>query len=110
MPKTVKQLQHGPARKKAGSDAFPCLHDLLARHGQSTPERLAILAPGRPPVTFGALYTQAHNRVAALRRLGVGPNDRVAVVLPNGPDAAIATIAVATGMVCVPLNPGYTTD
>ena len=36
--------------------------------------------------------------------------DRVAVVLPNGPEAAVAMIAVAAGAVCVPLNPGFTAD
>jgi acyl-CoA synthetase (AMP-forming)/AMP-acid ligase II/NRPS condensation-like uncharacterized protein/acyl carrier protein len=45
-----------------------------------------------------------------LRSLGLGRNDRVAVVLPNGPEAAVAMIAVAIGAVCVPLNPDFTAD
>jgi acyl-CoA synthetase (AMP-forming)/AMP-acid ligase II/acyl carrier protein len=40
----------------------------------------------------------------------VGRIDRVAVVLPNGPEAAVAMIAVAAGAVCVPLNPDFTYD
>jgi acyl-CoA synthetase (AMP-forming)/AMP-acid ligase II/acyl carrier protein len=40
----------------------------------------------------------------------MGRSDRVAVVLPNGPEAAVALIAVAAGAVCVPLNPGFTAD
>jgi acyl-CoA synthetase (AMP-forming)/AMP-acid ligase II/acyl carrier protein len=32
------------------------------------------------------------------------------VVLPGGPEAAVAMIAVAAGAVCVPLNPGFTDD
>jgi acyl-CoA synthetase (AMP-forming)/AMP-acid ligase II len=46
----------------------------------------------------------------ALRSLGIRRSDRVAVVLPNGPEAATASIAVAAGAVCVPLNPGFTAD
>src|SRR5262245_21946827 len=45
-----------------------------------------------------------------LRDAGVGRTGRVAVVLPNGPQAAAAMIAVAAGAVCVPLNPDFTAD
>ncbi len=48
--------------------------------------------------------------VRELRSLGVGRNDRVAVVLPDGPETAVAIIAVASGAVCVPLHPGFTAD
>jgi len=51
-----------------------------------------------------------NDAVRGLRSLGVGLGDRVAVVLPNGPETAVAMIAVAAGAVCVPLNPGYTAD
>ena len=40
----------------------------------------------------------------------MGRSDRVAVVLPDGAEAAVAIIAVAAGAVCVPLNPGFTAD
>jgi amino acid adenylation domain-containing protein len=74
------------------------------------PGRKAILAPGRPPVTYGGLLARTNAAVRELRSLGVGRSDRVAVVLPNGPETAVATIAVAAGAVCVPLNPGFTAD
>jgi acyl-CoA synthetase (AMP-forming)/AMP-acid ligase II/aryl carrier-like protein len=75
-----------------------------------TPGRDAILSPGRPPVTYGALWARANKAVRGLRSLGVGQSDRVAVVLPNGPEAAVAMIGVAAGSVCVPLNPSLTAD
>jgi acyl-CoA synthetase (AMP-forming)/AMP-acid ligase II/acyl carrier protein len=71
---------------------------------------LAILAPGCPPLTYGALWTQTRDVVGALRSLGVGRTDRVAVVLPNGPEAAVAKVVVAAGAVCAPLSPGLTED
>ena len=37
--------------------------------------------------------------------LGLGRHDRIAVVLPNGPEMAVAFLAVAAGATCVPLNP-----
>jgi acyl-CoA synthetase (AMP-forming)/AMP-acid ligase II len=56
------------------------------------------------------LWKQACEVVRALRNLGIGRTDRVAVVLPAGPEAAVAMVAVAAGSVCVPLNPGFTED
>jgi acyl-CoA synthetase (AMP-forming)/AMP-acid ligase II/acyl carrier protein len=61
-------------------------------------------------MTYDALWLQTRDVVRGLRSLGVGRTDRVAVVLPDGPEAAVAMVAVAAGAVCVPLNPGFTYD
>jgi acyl-CoA synthetase (AMP-forming)/AMP-acid ligase II len=45
--------------------------------------------------------------VAALAARGIGRNDRVAIVLPNGPEMATAFVAVAAGATTAPLNPAY---
>src|SRR5262249_25103604 len=60
--------------------------------------------------TYDALWLQTGDVVRGLRSLGVGRTDRVGVVLPDGPEAAVAMVAVAIGAVCVPLNPGFTYD
>ena len=39
--------------------------------------------------------------------MGLGRNDRVALVLPQGPEMAMAFLAVAAGATCAPLNPAY---
>ena len=70
----------------------------------------ALLAPSRAPLTYGALRQQTAATIAALRRADVGRQDRVAVVLPNGPEMAAASFAIASGAVCAPLNPGYGED
>jgi acyl-CoA synthetase (AMP-forming)/AMP-acid ligase II/acyl carrier protein len=106
----VKQLRQGTERKSAKRRSFSCLQDLLSHHGRSAPDRSAILAPGRHPMTYGALWTQTDDVVRGLRNIGVGRTDRVAVVLPAGPEAAVAMVTVAAGAVCVPLNPGFTHD
>src|SRR3569832_889426 len=96
--------------KDAGRHPFPAIPDLLSHYAQTSPDRMAILGPGRDPMTYGELRTQAREVVRALRSLGIGRIDRVAVVLPNGPEAAVAIVAIATGAVCVPLNQGLTED
>jgi acyl-CoA synthetase (AMP-forming)/AMP-acid ligase II/acetyltransferase-like isoleucine patch superfamily enzyme len=45
--------------------------------------------------------------VKTLRAFGLNRNDRVAIVLPNGPEMAVAFAAVAAGATCAPLNPSY---
>jgi oxalate---CoA ligase len=77
---------------------------LLARGVDSAP---AIGAPERPTLTHGGLRELAARTVAALNAMGIGRNDRVAIVLPNGPEMATAFIAIACGATTAPLNPAY---
>jgi acyl-CoA synthetase (AMP-forming)/AMP-acid ligase II len=42
-----------------------------------------------------------------LRGFGIGAADRVAIVLPNGPEMAAAFVTIAQGAVTAPLNPAY---
>jgi acyl-CoA synthetase (AMP-forming)/AMP-acid ligase II/acyl carrier protein len=39
--------------------------------------------------------------------VGVGRNDRVAILLPNGPEMAVAILGVASCATAAPLNPAY---
>ena len=39
---------------------------------------------------------------------GLGRNDRVAILLPNGPELAVAFVAVLSYCTCAPLNPANT--
>jgi acyl-CoA synthetase (AMP-forming)/AMP-acid ligase II len=70
----------------------------------------ALAAPGRKPLTYGALRQHVANTVATLNELGIGRNDPVAIVLPNGPEMASAFVAVASGATTAPLNPAYRHD
>jgi acyl-CoA synthetase (AMP-forming)/AMP-acid ligase II len=67
----------------------------------------ALLAPGRLALSFEALNRLADDTVATLNGLGIGRNDRVAIVLPNGPEMAAAFIAIGSGATTAPLNPAY---
>ena len=110
MSNLAEELRRERATKGGGSPAFSCLEDILAHHGRTRPDRHAILAPGRAPITYGAMWAYAKDTVRTLRSVGVGRNDRVAVVLPDGPEAAAAIVSVAAGAVCAPLNPSFTAD
>jgi acyl-CoA synthetase (AMP-forming)/AMP-acid ligase II len=70
----------------------------------------AIGAPGRASLTYTGLRAQADATVERLNELGIGRNDAVAIVLPNGPEMASAFVSIASGATTAPLNPGYRRD
>jgi oxalate---CoA ligase len=86
---------------------YPTIAGLLHRQATRFPDAPALLRPGAPPLTYAALRQGTSAMALALRSRGVTKQTRVAVVLPNGPDMAVAFLAVASCSVCAPLNPGY---
>ncbi|HEY4254107.1 MAG TPA: AMP-binding protein [Roseomonas sp.] len=62
---------------------------------------------GQAPLTHAALRDLMLRTQAGLNARGIGRGDRVAMVLPNGPGAAAAFLAVAASAAAAPLNPGY---
>jgi acyl-CoA synthetase (AMP-forming)/AMP-acid ligase II len=80
------------------------LHDLL-QIGME--QHTAISAPGRQDLSHGALRVHVEETVRRLNRCGIGQGDRIAIVLPNGPEMATAFIALSCGATTAPLNPGY---
>ena len=78
---------------------------LIADHARRDPGALALLAPGRPPLTFGALLQEVDRIALSLAAAGLGRGNRVAVALPNGPELAMAVLALSDCATCVPVNP-----
>jgi acyl-CoA synthetase (AMP-forming)/AMP-acid ligase II len=70
-------------------------------------EAPAIGAPERKTLTHQGLRDLAARTVRGLNSMGIGRGDRVAIVLPNGPEMAAAFIAIASGAITAPLNPAY---
>ncbi len=94
---------------RAGSKPSRAPLTLASLVGEAARNRraIAIEAPSRKPLTYEGLNRQIRETVATLNETGIGRNDRVAVVLPNGPEMAAAFVAIAAGAACAPLNPGY---
>ena len=83
------------------------IYELLRARAEHAPEAVAIRAPGRSALTYRGLLGQVDGVVRSLNVRGVHPSDRVAIVLPNGPEMAVAFLGVAAGAICAPLNPAY---
>ncbi|MFG3302991.1 long-chain-fatty-acid--CoA ligase [Micromonospora chersina] len=86
------------------------LVDLLTDAARRFGPRVALDFYGAT-TTYADLADQVARAAEALRRLGVGPGDRVALVLPNCPQHVVAFYAVLRlGAVVVEHNPLYTAD
>ncbi len=83
------------------------LKDLLATGADTAP---ALTAPGRQPLSHAGLRAVIARTLATLNGLGIGRNDRVAIVLANGPEMASCFVACASGVASAPLNPAYRAD
>jgi len=89
-------------RSMPGAEWFPGARLNYAGHilARERPEATAIIAKreGEPMrrMSWAALGGQVRILATQLRRMGVRPGDRVAAVLPNAPEAAIATLASAS--------------
>jgi len=73
-------------------------------------DAVAIAAHEAKPLTYAALRALIDRTRASLNDLGVGRGDRVAIVLPNGPEMATAFLSVASAAASAPLNPAYRQD
>lgn len=89
------------------SVGIPVINRWINHHANARPDATALLSPGRRPLSYGRMQAQVGNVIGSLNALGLGKADRVAMVLPNGPEMAVAFLAVASGATCAPLNPSY---
>ena len=80
---------------------------LIAAHPD---DARAISAPGAEALSYGALRRLSAEVADRLHSAGIGRGDRVAIVLPNGPQMAAAFVAVGQWATTCPLNPAYKED
>jgi acyl-CoA synthetase (AMP-forming)/AMP-acid ligase II len=73
-------------------------------------DAVALTAPGRPALSHGGLRALVQRTLGTLNGLGIGRNDRVAIVLANGPEMASCFLSAACGVTTAPLNPAYRAD
>ena len=79
---------------------------LVDVHANETPQAIAIAAPGRVSLTYDELRGHIRSVAAQFNSLGIGRGDRVAVVLPNGPEMAVAFLSIAERGGRGPVEPG----
>ncbi len=81
--------------------------ELFARQAASAPQTVALVA-GEVVWTYRELHRRASGLARRLRRLGVGPEAPVAVLLDRSPEALTALLGIlASGGCFVPLDPSH---
>jgi acyl-CoA synthetase (AMP-forming)/AMP-acid ligase II len=58
-------------------------------------------------MTYEALARQVERVATRLAGSKIGPGERIAIVLPNGPEMAAVFLAIASVATCAPLNPAH---
>jgi proline-specific peptidase len=83
------------------------LHQLFEAQAARMPEAEAVVA-GEARLTYGELNARANRLAHRLRRLGVGPEDRVGICLRRSERMIVSLLAVLkAGGAYVPLDPTY---
>ena len=79
--------------------------ELLEIRARERGATAAVLAPNRPAMTYELLAERAATHRAKLRDWGIGPRDRVALVLGDGYDTAVSALYLSASTICVSLSP-----
>ena len=83
------------------------LNDLISA-GKDT--NTCLSAANSAPLSYAKLRALSQYVQTEFNRIGIGRNDRVALVLPNGAEMASSFISVACCCTSAPLNPAYRAD
>ena len=82
----------------------------LLQHAAPGNHTAVILPEAGIRITYDSLREQVMTMADALAALGIGRQDRVATVLPNGLPAIVSFLAGSIAGTAAPLNPGYRLD
>lgn len=86
------------------------LLSLLETQARTHPARTAILATDSTALTYAELAAAVRAIARRLAAEGVQRGDRVALILPNGPDAVLSFLGTSVAGTAAPLNPAYSPD
>ncbi|MEU7261463.1 amino acid adenylation domain-containing protein [Streptomyces rimosus] len=99
---------HGPTVPYADQAT---LHGLFEEQAARRPEQTAVIGATGEVLTYAELDERANRVARALREEGVGPGDRVAVMMERGPQLLVALLgALKSGGAYVPVDPGYPSE
>ncbi|MFN5408928.1 non-ribosomal peptide synthetase, partial [Bradyrhizobium sp.] len=98
------------AEWNATAAAYPqdaCVHELFEAQAERTPAAVAVVHDDRE-LSYAELNAQANRLAHHLRKLGVRPDDRVAICIERSIDLVAAELAILKcGAAYVPLDPAY---
>jgi oxalate---CoA ligase len=78
--------------------------EAIAQHAMRDPHQPAIVATQFAPFSFLELDLWIKQIGEYLRAAGIGPQSRIGILLPPGPEGAVLGVAIACHAISVPLN------
>jgi acyl-CoA synthetase (AMP-forming)/AMP-acid ligase II len=86
---------------------FEGIYTALAYYANVSPDNIAITAPGRPGINYKTLKQQVEALSVILNSIDYKKKPRIAIIMPNGPEMALAFLATSSFATAAPLNPQY---
>ena len=77
--------------------------EALASWAKQTPDAAALHSPGRESATYSQLNAAVDRLAAELRARGLGREDGIALLLPEGPELTLALLAAMSVSIAIPL-------
>jgi acyl-CoA synthetase (AMP-forming)/AMP-acid ligase II len=78
--------------------------EAIAQHAVRDPHRPAIVGTQFAPFSFRGLDLWIKQIGEHLRAARIGPQSRIGIMLPPGPEGAVLSVAIACHAISVPLN------
>nr|VFK19874.1 MAG: AMP-binding enzyme [Candidatus Kentron sp. LPFa]VFK33926.1 MAG: AMP-binding enzyme [Candidatus Kentron sp. LPFa] len=86
------------------------IQEIIKKHAEKIPDAPSIIGNDGAPLSYKQLYKYFFYVKEKLSEIGIRRNDRIVLVLPNGPEMAVAFLSAAAYTTCAPLNPEYKAD
>ena len=84
-----------------------CLHELFEAQAARTPEATAVVCEGQR-LSYGELNARANRLAHRLQQLGIGPEQRVGILLEHSPETMVAVLGILkAGGAYVGLDPQW---
>ncbi len=82
--------------------------DVVRRHAAASPDAPALVAEGRLPLSYAALVALMDQFQQGLNGMGLGRQDRIAIVHPSNSAMASIVMGVWSCATAAPMNPDFT--
>ncbi len=82
--------------------------DVVRRHAAASPDAPAVVAEGRPPLSYGALAALMDRFQRVFNGMGFGRQDRIAIVHPSNSAMTTVVMGIWSCATAAPINPDFT--
>ena len=80
------------------------LYEMISKQSEKNKKKIALVF-GKEKITYGELFAKINNHSNILKNIGIGKDEKVAILMKNCPEFIISYFAtVGIGAVVVPLN------